>query len=251
MIIRTDLICDIGCVRQNNEDMILLDGELYRDKSAENKYELTDNARFMAIVADGMGGHNGGEVASEVALKSFTDFLYNLSANLDEHEIVSQIKNWTQIAHNYIIKSGYKNENLQGMGATFCGIMFYEKMIFSLNIGDSRLYRFRDGVLKQLSTDHSMRGLTGDNSVPNNIIYNSLGADNEAFIDIRNITEQIFDNDIFLICSDGLSDMVSDDEVENLLSQNGPAKILVEKAKDAGGKDNISVIVLNISYMKN
>lgn len=251
MLIKTDLICDIGCVRLNNEDMILLDGELYRDTSTENNYELTDNVRFMAVVADGMGGHNGGEVASEAVLKSFNDFLYNLPSSLSEIELVSQIKHWAQTANDQVVGIAEENQNLQGMGSTFCGIMFYEKHIFSLNIGDSRLYRFRDGVLKQLSTDHSMRKLIGDNAVPNNVIYNSFGTIEDIFIDVNNISEQVFDNDIFLICSDGLTDMLSDEDIENMLSQNASCIMLTDKAKDAGGKDNISIIFLKIKDLRN
>ncbi len=246
MIIKSDLICDIGCVRQNNEDMILLDGELYRDCCIESKYELTDNVRFTAVIADGMGGHNAGEVASEIVLKSFNDFLYNLLSNLKEDELISQINNWVHVTQSSLIELGNKHENLQGMGTTFCGLMFYEKMVFSLNIGDSRLYRFRDGVLKQLSNDHSVRSLSGDMTVPNNVIYNSFGADGDVFVEIKNITEQIFDNDIFLLCSDGLSDMIPDEIIEHLLSQNASAQILVDKAKKAGGKDNISINILKI-----
>ena len=132
------------------------------------------------------------------------------------------------------------------MGTTFCGLLFYENLIFALNIGDSRLYRFRDEILRQLSTDHSMRALTGDPTLPSNQIYNSLGAGDVAFIDIENLTGRIHDDDLFLICSDGLCDMIPDEEIEQVLLNEPSAGKLVEAAKRAGGKDNVSVILLKI-----
>lgn len=251
MLIKTDLICDIGCVRQKNEDIILLDGELYRDKSAQSKYELTPEVRFVAIVADGMGGHKGGDVASEIVAQQFNEFVYNLPGKLSQEEVISRIKDWTQATHQLLVHLSSVNRELEEMGSTFCGMLFYEKMIFILNIGDSRIYRFRDGIFKQLSTDHSLRQLTGDMSIPNNIIYNSFGGNDDVYIDVKNISGQVFENDIFLICSDGLADMVSDTEIEKTLIETVSAQKLVDKAKQAGGKDNISVIIMQICQSTN
>lgn len=247
MLIKTELICDIGCIRQKNEDIILLNCELFRDKSYENKFEFTERVRFAAIVADGMGGHSGGEVASEIVVQQFDEFVLNLPENLNEEELTKQIKDWTQKTHQHIIGLSIENQELQGMGSTFCGLFFYEKIVLALNIGDSRTYRFRDGILKKITLDHSMRELTGDQSVPVNYIYNSFGAGDEVFIDVKNISEQIFENDLFLICSDGLSDMVSDVELEIMLADGKYTQEIALKAKEAGGKDNISIIILKIS----
>lgn len=244
ILLKTDLNCNIGCVRQRNEDMILLGGDFFRDQAQKTELELSDKARFAAIVADGMGGHKGGQFASEFVCNLFSDFIMEIQENLSEEKLKNLLKQWAQKTHEILIEKGYESAELKGMGTTFCGLFFYEKFVFLLNIGDSRAYRFRNGILKQLSTDHSMRQLTGDSSMPSNQIYNSLGAGSSTFIDIKEISEQIFDEDIFLICSDGLCDMIGDTEIEQLLESSASAEKLVDAARNAGGKDNISVVLL-------
>ena len=250
MILKTDLSCDIGCVRQNNEDIILLNGDLFRNKSQKRVFELSAKARFSAIVADGMGGHNGGEYASEIAAQKFDEFLLNLPGGLGEADITLQLKNWAEETHHFMVSKSYDLPDCVGMGTTFCGIVFYESFVFAINIGDSRLYRFRGGILKQLTSDHSMRELTGDMSYPSGQIYNSLGAGNSAFADTMNITGQVLDEDTFLVCSDGLSDMLDNETIEQILSSDPTAVKLVSAAQKAGGHDNISVILLYIADEK-
>jgi len=133
------------------------------------------------------------------------------------------------------------------MGTTFVGMFSYEERIYMVNIGDSRLYRYRGGILKQLSSDHSMRELTGDMTTPSNVIYNSLGAGTSAFADFTELTGQLLDEDLFLICSDGLSDMLTDDQIEEVLHQEPTAINLIEAAKAAGGRDNVSVVLLRVT----
>ncbi len=246
MLLKSEINSDIGCVRANNEDMILFAGEYFRDNSAKQIVELSDSVRFAAVVADGMGGHKGGEIASEIALRLFDDFILDLADGLDESGINLSLKEWTEKTHNIILHRSYELPEQEGMGTTFCGLLFYGEMVFALNIGDSRLYRFRGGILKQLTTDHSIRQLTGDLSQGSNQIYNSLGAGESAFIDIKNISGQLLEDDLYLICSDGLSDMVADEEIEQILIENPSADTLIAAAKNAGGKDNVSVILLKI-----
>jgi Serine/threonine protein phosphatase len=246
MLIKSDLNCDIGCVRPKNEDIILLGGELFRDKSQTSYFEIGENTRFAAIVADGMGGHKGGEIASEDAAQFFCDFTLSLENDLSAAEIIEKIKNWANIAHQNILNKGRENPEYNGMGSTFCGMLFYENQVFSLNIGDSRLYRFRNEILRQISIDHSMREHTGDMSLPSNLIYNSLGAGENTFVDVKELTGQLYDDDLFLVCSDGICDMISDEEIEEILSKEPTAGKLVEAARNAGGKDNISAILLKI-----
>lgn len=246
MLLKSEIYCDIGCVRTNNEDMILVGGEFFRDKSAKQIFELSDTARFAAIVADGMGGHNGGEFASKITLRLFDDFLLELPEGLDDNGIVASLKKWTEKTHRIILDKSHELPEYEGMGTTFCGLLFLGETVFTLNIGDSRLYRFRDGILKQLTTDHSIQELTGDLSQESNQIYNSLGAGESVFIDIRNISGQIIEEDVYLICSDGLSDMLPDEKKEQILTENPSAEALVTAAKNAGGKDNISVILLKV-----
>lgn len=246
MMLKAEIECDIGCVRANNEDMILFGSELFRDRSAKQVVELSDNAVFAAIVADGLGGHNGGELVSEIALRCFDDFTLDLSKGLDDSDIILSLKEWTRRTHRLILDKSHAHTEYAGMGTTFCGILFYSERAFALNIGDSRLYRFRDGILKQMSSDHSLRTLTGDMAQASHQIYNSLGAGEAAFIDIKNLTGTMLENDLYLICSDGLSDMIPDEETARILTETPTAGALISAAKNAGGKDNISVILLKI-----
>ena len=233
MIVKADINCDIGCVRQNNEDIILLNGDIFRDKSQKRIFDLSPKARFSAIVADGMGGHNGGEFASEIAVQKFDEFLLSLPNGLREADIILQFKNWAEETHSFMISKSYELPDCEGMGTTLCGIVFYEDYVFAINIGDSRLYRFRDGILKQKTTDHSMRELTGDMSYPSGQIYNSLGAGTKAFADVISLTGQVLDEDIFLVCSDGLSDMLDNEMIEQILNNDPCAEKLVSAARQA------------------
>ena len=132
------------------------------------------------------------------------------------------------------------------MGTTLVGIFFYEGSPYWVNIGDSRIYIYRDGILRQISRDHSMRNLMNNPELPANLIYNSLGSGTgtDSFADCDNIP--LFENDCILICSDALSDMVDDEKLALLLKQSAPASAYVSSAKAAGGEDNISVITLSI-----
>ncbi len=248
-IVKADAICDVGLVRQNNEDMLLVGGEFFRDATAKRTYELSDKARFVAVVADGIGGVEGGEFASEIACKRMDEFIIELAAELDYDTLVEMIKEWANDTHRLILEQGATHSQYAGMGTTLCGMLFYESLVVSLNIGDSRLYRYRGDILRQLSTDHSMRQLTGDADTPSNLIYNSLGAGDKVFVDIKNLSNQIFQDDVFLICSDGLSDLVSDDEIEQILATSPSAETLVNKAKESGARDNTSVVLLTINQI--
>ena len=113
-----------------------------------------------------------------------------------------------------------------------------------INIGDSRLYRYRDTVLKQISEDHSVRNLIG--SADSNLIYNSLGAGDTVFADVVDISDRILPDDRYLVCSDGLTDMLSVEQIDAILDENVDAvDALIDAAKAAGGKDNISVILVH------
>ena len=243
--IKAILCSDMGLVRQNNEDMILLNGELYRDESLTTEFNIDDNSRFTAIVADGMGGHEGGEFASELATQAFDEHLSSLPANLSSQQVIEQTKQWAVKTHDMINQKGIELPQYMGMGTTFVGMFSYEGKVFSINIGDSRLYRYRETILKQISQDHSMRNLTGDMTQKSNLIYNSLGAGESVFADVEDMSDKILPDDQYIICSDGLSDMLSDDEIDSLLDNGGLTPELIDAAKRAGGKDNVSVISLH------
>lgn len=241
------LNCNIGRVRSNNEDMILVSGETYRNESTNFTISIQSGGRFVAAVADGMGGHNAGEIASEIVLNAFDDFIVNLPKALSDRDFKHEVDNEIKKLHSYLINYGETNAGCLGLGTTLAVWMTYENKVYILNAGDSRIYRLRNGILCQLSTDHSERNRANDHTLPSNLIYNCLGGGGQtAFVDIADISNKIFEEDIFMLCSDGVSDMLTEDDIESLLVKYGDADVVVEKAKQAGGIDNISVIVLKI-----
>lgn len=240
MKIRYNVISDIGKVRTNNEDMALVFEEQIRDSSASFTFDKPEDIRFAAIVADGMGGYDGSEIASEMATKSFNDYLNELPKDLDKNELIVSVKHWVKNINDEIIIAA----NGSGMGTTVSGIFTYEDFAFTINIGDSRVYRHRYDHFKQLTEDHSERNRSNDPNTPSNIIYNALGIPT-AFADVK--STQLVSGDKFLICSDGLSDMVDDDTICNILCTDGDtARDLLNVAINNGGCDNITIIVIEI-----
>ena len=239
MTIRIDAVSDVGCVRTNNEDMALVYGEQLRDDKMAMTFELPENGRLSAIVADGMGGYERGEVASEMATGLFDGFLEGLPEGLDTNDIVLKLKNWCRDTNQKILEAAAGT----GMGCTFTGLFTYEGQAYIVNIGDSRTYRLRHDYLKQMTTDHSERNRQHDDTLPSNLIYNALGTEG-AFIDIT--PTRIVTGDKFIICSDGLSDMVDNEKIEEMVMNSCTAEALVDAAKQAGGLDNVTVIMVEV-----
>lgn len=240
-------ICDKGRIRQNNEDMILIGNTIVRDSKIHIEKEISDiNKIFFTAVADGMGGHNAGEIASELVLKEFSKRIELLESNLSEKELREKFQNWAKEIHHIVLEEGNKDINKKGMGTTLIGLLFYNVNIFYINVGDSRLYRFRNGYLMQISKDHSLQEITGNKTIPSNIIVNSFGGGDDIFIDFER-SGKILNQDLFLLCSDGLSDMLTEDEIENILKQEkDPVDKLFLEALNKGGKDNISIVLIEV-----
>lgn len=246
--IRVSLNSDVGCIRSNNEDIILILGETYRDCSDDFVVSVNDKGRFVAALADGMGGHNAGEIASEMAVKAFDSFIINLPENLSDHDFRNLVDNEIKEIHNQLINYGFSDPEASGLGTTLIAFVTCENRIYLINVGDSRIYRFRNGILCQLTRDHSEQNRQNDSSLPSNLIYNCLGGGGEsAFADVMEITGKVYENDTFMLCSDGLSDMVSEEDMELTMNESFSARNLVKKAKSNGGKDNVSVLLLKIN----
>lgn len=246
MKLKISAISDKGCVREHNEDMVLIGDDMFRDDKREVVVELQDKTKFFVAVADGLGGHNAGEVASEIVLQKISEKIKTLEDGLTEKDIAEKISHWAREIHSYILNEGNKDISKKGMGSTLIGVLFYNNVAYYMNVGDSRLYRYRRGNLMQISRDHSLRELTGDEKVPSNIILNSFGGGEKIFVDCAPVGGKILNGDILLLCSDGLSNMVSDDEIEELLSDEKAIDKLLAKAKDRGGEDNISIVLIYI-----
>ena len=244
-------ISDKGCVREHNEDMVIIGESIFRDDTKEIAVELDENNNiFFVAIADGMGGHNKGEVASELVLTKMSEKIKTLSSGLEEAELKIKITEWAKEIHEYIETEGNKDISYKGMGTTLIGVIFYNNKVYYINAGDSRLYRYRRGYLTKISRDHSLREVTGNENIDSHILLNSFGGGKKVEIDFEPVGGKIVNDDNFLLCSDGLTDMLNDDEIEEIIGKENAVFNLVEQAKQKGGKDNISIVLLNISVQQ-
>lgn len=236
-------LCDKGSVRTNNEDMILVKGEFIRDATYSTIITMDENAWI--AVSDGMGGHNAGEMASEFVLRNISKLLLALPVNADNKTLETILTGQIREVHASLNQLGLNNPDLKGLGCTFTGILLYEGRICSVHIGDSRLYRLRPPYISQFTKDHTLRNMLNDPNVPPNIIANSLGGGSpDIFLDFEDISERLMDEDILLLCSDGLSGELNDETIEQVLMNGGTVQELVTLAKEKGGNDNISCVLI-------
>ena len=235
----------LGCVRSQNEDMVLVGSHFVRNDGFSTRTDLTNDDRYIVAVADGMGGHNRGDVASSDALHNLQFFYHDLPKGLNPSGFNEMIVGWLESINNIIASKGRSDEQYKGMGTTLVGFAFYEGEFYSLNCGDSRLYRFRDGELTQLTSDHSLSNMLGS-SHHSNVITNCIGGGcTTSFIDIVKITDDVKEGDIYLLCSDGLTDMLPDHVIATLLANGSDANNLCDAAVAAGGLDNVSCCVMH------
>jgi len=248
---KLDVYCisDIGCVREQNEDMILCGGNIIRDSKLASLYSKSDFPLIFAV-ADGMGGHNAGEIASEFAINKILNFKEFFSS-LIFLDFKSSFEKIIGMINDDLLKMGNYDPLKKDLGTTLTGIVFSNNYISTFNIGDSRIYKLRGGFLNQITKDHSLSQETQMDFVANNILTNCLGGGIiNPYVDIESIAEKLVDEDIYLICSDGLYNMISTDDLEKILDSN---KILneigdelVSIAKKNGGKDNVSLILIKL-----
>jgi protein phosphatase len=194
-----------------------------------------------------MGGHKSGEYASETVLAEMSKAIKTIPGNLDFVKLKNNLKEIINSVHFILLDEGFKDPNKFKMGSTFVGLMLYNNKLYLINIGDSRFYRFREGILSQISRDHSLKDMTGIDDISKNIITNSFGGGENIFFDLDDITDRITSNDTIVICSDGLSNEIGDEDIEKLLSQSIDPIALVEASKNSGGNDNISIIIISIN----
>lgn len=248
-------ICHKGMVRANNEDAISVGGVFLRDDFMELSVSTPEEGFFYLLVSDGMGGHEKGEEASRFTLTELQEE-FNMqhispdSFEEDFRQLVGRIS--TRLNAD---AAGLGQEH--PMGCTLSGVVWHYGNIWSVNAGDSRTYRFRGGMLRQLTTDDNERGITGDPEA-SKLLLNCIGGGCNGTVSIDNINGKILPGDMLLICSDGLSDMVSDEDIESILSEGAPdvsekvqnsqasAIELFRTACENGGADNISIILATV-----
>lgn len=242
-------ITDVGQVRKGNEDAIAQDDTL-----------------GLAILADGMGGHVGGEIASSMAVDTILEMVRdNIENNApgvesefsDESLCVQQA---VEYANHLVYSTQESQPEYRGMGTTIVVALFYNNQVSIAHIGDSRCYLYRNQALEQLTKDHSLlqelidRGFytpeEAKNSSNKNLVTRALGIEASSTPDIQeNI---VIAGDIFLLCSDGLTDLVDDEFILLTLERFSDnlevaAKQLISRANHNGGKDNISVMLCYIN----
>ena len=236
----------VGNVRSNNEDMILAYDKYIRSDIYQTVLAPDNLDRFVVAVADGMGGHNAGEVASEMVMQNLKFYFNDLPKGMTSGELEEAMNDWLQSIHQTVNARGRINKSQVDMGTTLVALLYYGNCYFWLNCGDSRLYRLRDANLEQLTTDHSLINENGEKK-HSNIITNCIGAGCEdTFIDMIEFTDEFQVGDTYVLCSDGLNDMVPDEIIREMLLNGATANTLCEEAISAGGFDNVSVCVLRV-----
>jgi PPM family protein phosphatase len=220
---------DIGRVRERNEDSMLVDPPLY-------------------VVADGMGGHRGGQVASQVALEAMEELETGDGGSLAEH---------VRRANRAVWDRSVEDERLSGMGTTLTAARIDGGSALIAHVGDSRAYLLRDGSLRKLTTDHTLVArmvksgeiteAEAEVHPHKNVLTRALGTDEQVEVDEDTIA--LIDGDRLLLCSDGLTGMVTEDQIQAILETSEQpqqaADRLVKAANRAGGIDNITVVVLD------
>jgi len=237
-------LSDTGLVRKNNEDYWA---------------EKPDLDFF--VLADGMGGHRAGEVASREAVKSLIDILEKTIGSTTETLDLSEMHGVIQFAIEYANQTIYKmstaDKDLRGMGTTICCLLFNPQGLIYAHVGDSRIYRFRDGRLEQLTKDDSLiRQLSESGKLDNSsgealykgIITKAIGTEKEVDPSVH--IADVLNGDVYLMCSDGLSDMLSLKEIETILSSHQDIQktgtALVSRANEKGGFDNVTVLLTKV-----
>lgn len=241
-------ITDVGKVRDHNEDAIGCDADM-----------------GLMVLADGMGGYNAGEVASEIAVQTITELAAEGATREDRNDRDPQtglmrqsivLRDAIARANKIIFQTAQSQQHCEGMGTTLVAAMFYDNTVSVAHVGDSRAYRLRNERFEQLTMDHSLlqelvdRGFYSEEeaqrSTNRNYVTRALGVEPTVEVEVQEFEVQ--PNDIYLLCSDGLPDMVEDEDIHLTISTfNASLDVvgqqLVKLANDHGGRDNVSVML--------
>ncbi len=244
---RAIAMTDIGSIRPHNEDRILF---VRPPDSGQRQLK-----GYLGIVADGMGGHAAGEIASEMAVKIFSQSYYQSPARPQEAMAAAMLA-----ANEAILKQAQRNRSLQGMGTTCTAVSVLEGTLHIGHIGDSRAYLIKDDQIYQLTKDHTyVQELLNHGKIDpfdalhhpqRNIISQALGTISGRHGDIFTSEMTLDKHDTLLLCSDGLYEYFLPEEIKDIISQNSfqqAAGILIDQAKARGGHDNISVLLIRES----
>lgn len=246
-------LTDVGLQRDHNEDTFVV----------VPQYDLF-------LVADGMGGHQAGDVASKMAAESISHFFesvatedvtwpFSFDPSLSEEE--NRLVTGVRIANRQIVDLGSRSADHQGMGTTIVASLFSPRRgrLYIAHVGDSRAYRVRDGKIEQITRDHSlvndylaaMPDMTDEQTseLPKNVITRALGMQEQVQVDVGSFDARV--GDLYLLCTDGLSGMVDDQELCEIVQGGAPDLVqtcrkLVNTANEHGGEDNVTAVVIRI-----
>ena len=236
----------VGSVRHNNEDMVLVDSKFIRNNKHWTMVDIADVDRYLVALADGMGGHSSGEVASSDTLHNLQFYFSDLPPKLSVEDFNEAIFEWLESMNHIIDSKGRSDARFEGMGTTLVALAYYNSDFYWMNCGDSRFYRMHGSSLKQMTTDHSLSNLVGSDE-HSNVITNCIGGGCKmSYIDMVQCTADINSGDVLLLCSDGLTDMLTDVEILTLLENGADASKLCKAAEMAGGFDNVSAVVIKV-----
>ncbi|MEJ2102254.1 MAG: protein phosphatase 2C domain-containing protein [Desulfobacterales bacterium] len=247
-------ISDIGKRRKQNEDSLFLDDRM-----------------GLYVVADGMGGHKAGEVASKLVVETIRDYIRQGQLDEPVEELTDVDANLSkearlllagiQLSNRIVHQTALNNEAYKGMGSTVSAVYFTEKTFIVANVGDSLIYLIRDGEIEQLAVPHTLVAEQAERDPDNaellwsdfkHVLTRAMGVDKEVKADINEVP--FFKNDIIVISSDGLTDKTNADEILELVynrRSDKACKGLVDLANARGGDDNITAIVLKVTSMGN
>jgi PPM family protein phosphatase len=235
-------LSDIGRVRARNED----------------SYAVLEEAN-LAVVADGMGGHGNGDVASRLAVEAIRErYGDSKGGAIDEFAIAERLQRAFAYAHEKIRAAGEEDHSLRGMGTTLVAAVIADHHAVIGHVGDSRAYALRDSTLMLLTEDHSWvheqvaAGHLSEDQARDHpfksVVTRALGGDSSVEVELRRV--RLEDGDLLLLCSDGLTTMLTDAEIAEILNRGGDiqsrAQRLIDVSNERGGADNITVIVLAV-----
>ena len=261
-------LSDQGRVRERNEDhyFVARGGRhvttLLTNVPPEDIPSQSAETCYVMIVADGMGGHAGGEVASRMAIATLMNIILHAPdwiMRLDDehaHKVIQRAADRCQQIHKALLKKGRLHPDLEGMGTTMTAALSLGDDLFVTQVGDSRAYLFRAGTLQQLTRDQTQaqqladRGVISQQDVARHrlrhVLTNALGGfQRDVRVDIKRW--KLADGDRLLLCTDGLTDMIDDPHIADVLAREAGSdetcRLLVESALENGGKDNITVVL--------
>lgn len=240
---------DIGRVRPTNEDSLM--------SVIPEQAELLQAKGALFVVSDGMGGHAHGDIASALAVQTVNECYYQAR----QHDIPTALREAVAQANAVIFQAGKREcgdeANAMQMGATCVAAVLHDQMLYAANVGDSRVYVLHDGQLRQITRDHSLVAQLGERGIithdearthaRRNIIYRSLG---QPEVEVDLFTEPVDVGDTIILCTDGLSSVLTDEDLRDIVAQHDPTESvqrLIARANAAGGPDNVTAIVVRVT----